>query len=338
MIELSAISACGSIAEVLRPGVDLFLPGRVPRHLAAERIRLRRPAIGARLHARFEIRRLLRPAFALQVLEHEHERCRRPSARRSRSRPCSPDRSGTSSCCRLVEIPVPRLVRDEAARDCAPPDTSTSTRRRRADSCRRDSTVSAPGASQLVHVVQFSARVVREVGQLLRRRRRTGSCARRTCAARRCTGGRPRGRSSMNCSILVDLAGLRLAVQLHHRREPRAGAAFVAEAGDPHARVLLDDAVLRAVVAHHRRAALERIVRVLVPLLREQEAAEIRDRLRGRLDHVVAHRLLRAVVVRRGDARAAPLLAAQRVLLPAVARSRARGDRHRAGGLDRRRR
>src|SRR6266567_8958724 len=52
------------VAEIFCPGVDFFLPGRIPRHFAAEGIRLRPPAISPGLHFRLQIVRLLLHAFA----------------------------------------------------------------------------------------------------------------------------------------------------------------------------------------------------------------------------------------------------------------------------------
>src|SRR5579875_2493144 len=43
------------VAEVFRPGVDLFLAGGVPRHLAAEGILLGIPVLGAFAHGGFEL-------------------------------------------------------------------------------------------------------------------------------------------------------------------------------------------------------------------------------------------------------------------------------------------
>src|SRR3954462_1335771 len=58
------------IAEILRPRINFFLAGCVPRHLAAERIRLLLPPIGTYAHLCFKILRLPLHAFTLQVSQN----------------------------------------------------------------------------------------------------------------------------------------------------------------------------------------------------------------------------------------------------------------------------
>src|SRR5215469_13211564 len=56
-----------AIAEILCPGIDFFLTGRVPRHLASEGICLLLPAIGALAHFGFELIRKLGHSFSLEI-------------------------------------------------------------------------------------------------------------------------------------------------------------------------------------------------------------------------------------------------------------------------------
>src|SRR5437660_698234 len=57
------------ISEVFAPGVDLFLPGRVPRHLASERISFCLPMVGSRFHRSFKFGGLFVFSLALEVGE-----------------------------------------------------------------------------------------------------------------------------------------------------------------------------------------------------------------------------------------------------------------------------
>ena len=89
----------------------------------------------------------------------------------------------------------------------------------------------------------------------------------------------PHKTSSMNCSNF-SISSSRLAKLLHRRRQPRTGTTFVAQAGDPDATVLRHDLVRLAIVAHHGRTAMKRIVRIVEPLVGEKKVAEIGDGLR----------------------------------------------------------
>src|SRR6476661_8679660 len=51
------------VTKVFAPGIDLFLPGRVPGHLAPERIGFAFPAIGALFHDCLYVAGFLSPAF-----------------------------------------------------------------------------------------------------------------------------------------------------------------------------------------------------------------------------------------------------------------------------------
>src|SRR6185312_2162904 len=62
-----------TIAEVVGPGIDLFLPRRIPRHLAAEWIRFLVPVIRAGAHYGFERSSLRRHALTLEVLQYRDE-------------------------------------------------------------------------------------------------------------------------------------------------------------------------------------------------------------------------------------------------------------------------
>src|SRR3954468_6993007 len=55
------------IAKIFCPSINLFLAGGIPWHLAAERIGLRFPAIGSRMHPGFQGFCLCVHPFALQV-------------------------------------------------------------------------------------------------------------------------------------------------------------------------------------------------------------------------------------------------------------------------------
>ena len=115
-----------------------------------------------------------------------------------------------------------------------------------------------------------------------------------------------------------DLVFFRLAEFLHRRGQPRTGAPFVLQTGNPGAGVLGHNAVVRAVISHHRRRAVKRVVCVREPLFREQKIPQVGNGLRLGLDHVITDRLHQAVVVSDRQPRTAPLLAAQGVILPAV--------------------
>src|SRR6476661_10581007 len=51
------------VPEIFRPRVNFFLPGGIPGHLAAERIRASFPDIRAPFHDRFELVGFLFPTF-----------------------------------------------------------------------------------------------------------------------------------------------------------------------------------------------------------------------------------------------------------------------------------
>ena len=62
------------VAEIFCPGIDFFLPGRVPRHFAAEGIGFLDPAFGAPAHVAFEGIGLRLPALAFEVGQNP-EKC-----------------------------------------------------------------------------------------------------------------------------------------------------------------------------------------------------------------------------------------------------------------------
>src|SRR5207249_1655528 len=61
------------VAEIFGPSVDFFLPGRVPWHFAAKRIRLRAPAISPGAHFRLQLVGLFLHSFAFEVHENLKE-------------------------------------------------------------------------------------------------------------------------------------------------------------------------------------------------------------------------------------------------------------------------
>jgi hypothetical protein len=106
------------ITEILAPRVDFLLSGRVPRHLAAEWIRLFSPAFGALFHQRLDVVGLFSPAFAFQILKqlendvafHQSELDVTDAAPAVRLAAKHELRRLVS----LIEIPVPRVISDEA--------------------------------------------------------------------------------------------------------------------------------------------------------------------------------------------------------------------------------
>src|SRR5579884_18106 len=60
-------------AEELGPGIDFFLASRIPRHLAAKRIRLLLPAIRALAHLRVETLGFRRHVLAAKIVDKLHE-------------------------------------------------------------------------------------------------------------------------------------------------------------------------------------------------------------------------------------------------------------------------
>src|SRR6266704_2788935 len=102
------------VAEIFCPGIDFFLPGRVPGHFAAERIRLRPPAISPGAHFFLQIVSLLLHPFAFKVHENLKEDVTYHLTKNSHvgGIVCHRDRGLIG----MVEIPIPRVIRDQAMR------------------------------------------------------------------------------------------------------------------------------------------------------------------------------------------------------------------------------
>src|SRR5215471_7512149 len=100
------------ISEVLAPCVNLFLSGGIPRHFTAERIRLRFPMIGPRLHRSFELRRLVALALSLEVIQNRDENVTFHLPKLSQLR--GELRHRQRRLIGMIEIPIPRMKFHEA--------------------------------------------------------------------------------------------------------------------------------------------------------------------------------------------------------------------------------
>src|SRR5580658_2111439 len=110
----------------------------------------------------------------------------------------------------------------------------------------------------------------------------------------------------------LDLFNIGFKIFLHRRGEPRPRSCFVAQAGNPDARILCD-LLPCLVVADDRRRAMERIVGLIEPLLVKEEAAHIGDYFAFRLDSAIADALDSSIGISDHQAKSPPFLPAKRV-------------------------
>src|SRR5579862_5304861 len=116
----------------------------------------------------------------------------------------------------------------------------------------------------------------------------------------------------------------------HESRKPGPAAALISEASNPSATVLHDNLVCFAIVCHHRRTAMEWILRVDVPLLGGEKMAHVCNCLRLGLNHEVLNCLHGTIVVSDGETRATPSLPLDRISSPARPEPTVRVDRQRS--------
>src|SRR3984957_11636787 len=97
------------VPEVFRPGINLFLTGGIPGHLAAEGIGFLSPAIGSDTHFSFKVVGLLLPAFTLKIAQNLEKDISLHLAEDSQV--CRVMGHGDGSLISLTQIPIPGVVR-----------------------------------------------------------------------------------------------------------------------------------------------------------------------------------------------------------------------------------
>ncbi len=302
------------VAKVFRPRIDLFLSGRVPGHFTAEGIFFILPALGALSHAGFQGTSLRRHAFTLQLEENLKEDIAFHLAEdRITGRKI---RHGHGRFIGMVQVPIPGMVGHQVLMIACQTVQHPVGRgnmgiiERTVDQFRCLLVPTRPAFP-----IQVAAIIVRGhlIGLIVEQAlaHSIGVCSVFELQAA--------PQHAVNKLLnLCDFIFVWLAQLLHQRGDPAAGAAFVAQAGDPHSAVLHHDLVGFAVVGHDRRTAVKRILGVDEPLLSGHEVAHVRHRLGRGLDYKIVDRLDQAVAVSNGHATSSPRFAAQRIRLPAA--------------------
>ena len=271
------------VIEVFHPRVHFFLTSGVPGHLAAERVGLGLPAVGACLHPGVEIRGFRGHALAFEVGQNLNKDAALHLAENGKAVSKFGHRQGCFIGMR--EIPVPGMVGDQAlvvARQAIQHPVGGSDVRIVVGPIHSFGRFHAPAGP--------TAPI--EIAAIVIRRQLIGLIVEQTLAHAIWMWAVPELQAAPEHAIhellnLVELFVVGLAQLFHDGREPGTRAALITQASNPHTAVLRNDLVGLAFIAHDRGATMEGILRIDKPLLGGQKTTHVCDGLRGGLDHKI---------------------------------------------------